>query len=41
LFGRNLTNELVIDQVVTPANGTHVVTWQGPRTYGITLGYKF
>lgn len=40
-FGKNLTNERIINQVATPVNGTHVGTWQAPRTYGVSLGYEF
>jgi len=40
-FGRNLTNERVISDEGTFADGTHLGYWQSPRTYGIGFGYKF
>lgn len=42
IFGRNLTNERVANMLsVNTGNGTATVLWAAPRTYGITLGYKF
>lgn len=41
VFGKNLTNRRVINFETTVPNGTHLTSWQAPRTYGVTAGYKF
>lgn len=39
-FGKNLTNQRVLNFASTIPNGTHTGFYQAPRTYGVTLGYK-
>lgn len=41
VFGKNLTNRRVITYGPTASNGTQVVAYAEPRTYGVTLGYEF
>ena len=41
VFGKNLTNRRVIAFEATEANGTHVVEYAEPRTYGVSAGVKF
>ena len=40
-FGKNLTNRRVINFETTVPSGTHTGFYQAPRTYGVTVGYKF
>ncbi|MCC6630460.1 MAG: TonB-dependent receptor [Gammaproteobacteria bacterium] len=41
LWANNLTNEEVVSYSSTIGDGTRNVTYQPPRTYGITVGYDF
>jgi outer membrane receptor protein involved in Fe transport len=41
LWANNLTNEKVISYSSTLGDGTRDVTYQPPRTYGLTVGYDF
>lgn len=41
LFGRNLTNKRVIGYATHQANGNASLSYQEPRTYGVTLGFEF
>ena len=41
VYGKNLTNRRVISFESSIPNGTHLNTWQAPRTYGVTAGFKF
>lgn len=40
-FGKNLTNRRVINFESTVAEGSHIGFFSAPRTYGVSLGYKF
>ena len=40
-FGKNLTNQRVINFETSIPNGTHTGFYQAPRTYGVTAGFKF
>jgi outer membrane receptor protein involved in Fe transport len=41
LFATNLTNRAVLSYSSTLADGTRDVTYEAPRLYGISVGYKF
>lgn len=41
VFGKNLTQQRVINFETTIPNGTHGAFYQAPRTYGVTAGFKF
>ncbi len=41
LFANNLTNREVISYSSTLADGTRDITYEAPRLYGISVGYKF
>lgn len=41
VFGRNLTDQRVKSSANTQANGTASLTYQEPRTYGVSVGFKF
>jgi len=40
-FGKNLTQQRVINFETSIPNGTHTGFYQAPRTYGVTAGFKF
>ena len=40
LFGRNLLDKRTIGYATTQSNGTHLLEWAAPRTYGISIGAK-
>jgi iron complex outermembrane receptor protein len=40
-WGKNLTNAYYAAQLTSQANGTDLFSAAAPRTYGVTLGYKF
>lgn len=40
-YVKNLNNKRVIQYETTIPNGTHTGFYSAPRTYGVTLGYKF
>lgn len=40
-FGKNLTQQRVLNFGTTIPNGTHAGFYQAPRTYGVTAGFKF
>ena len=41
IFGKNLNDERVLNFASTIPNGTHTGYYQAPRTYGVSVGYKF
>ena len=41
VFGKNLFDERIINFETTIPNGTHTGFYQAPRTYGVTIGYKY
>ncbi len=41
LFASNLTNREIISYSSTLADGTRDITYEAPRLYGISVGYKF
>ncbi len=41
LWGRNLTNEAVFSYGGTLVNGLHTVSYEPPRTYGVTFRYDY
>lgn len=41
LWGNNLTNEAVVAYSSTLGDGTRDVTYEAPRTYGLSAGYHF
>ena len=41
VWGKNLTNIRVAGYATTQTSGNAVVNYQDPRTYGVTLGYRF
>ncbi|HKQ83334.1 MAG TPA: TonB-dependent receptor [Steroidobacteraceae bacterium] len=41
LFGKNLTDKQTRAFAATQASGNAVVSYDDPRTYGVTLGYEF
>ena len=41
VYGKNLTNKQIVAFAINQANGTPVEGYQEPRTYGVTLGFKF
>ena len=41
VFGRNLTNELIVGYGSTNSGGSPTVVYQEPRIYGVRLGYEF
>jgi iron complex outermembrane recepter protein len=41
LWANNLTNEEIISYSSTLGDGTRDVTYQPPRTYGVTVSYDF
>jgi iron complex outermembrane receptor protein len=40
LWGSNLTNEAVVAYSSTLGDGTRDVTYEAPRTYGLSAGYR-
>ena len=40
-FGKNLSNVRTFASAPTLPGGRHLVVWTPPRTYGVTLGYRF
>lgn len=40
-FGKNLTQQRILNFGTTIPNGTHAGFYQAPRTYGVTAGFKF
>lgn len=41
VWGNNLTDERVINYGSTLSDGTHNVSYEAPRSYGVTFGVKF
>lgn len=41
VFGKNISNKRVLTFGTTVPNGTHLVEYAAPRTYGVTGGFKF
>lgn len=41
VFGKNLTDRRVLSFGTTVPNGTHLIEYAAPRTYGVTAGFKF
>lgn len=40
-YGGNLSDERIIGYGTTQSNGTHLLQWAAPLTYGITMGVSF
>jgi len=41
VWGKNVTNVRTTALGETTVEGTHIVLWSAPRTYGVTAGYEF